>query len=106
MFAFGLFKRVLPFLLTFAAGLFIASFFVSIAAPSFQFRRDGGKRHDCKRVKMEMQDLREENIRLRNEIEQLRRSPLTLEYIDPEFTRPADRDVPPPPPRRAPRNYR
>lgn len=109
MFAFGLFKRVLPFLLTFAAGLFIASFFVSVAAPSFQFRRDGGKRrHDCKRVKMEMQDLRQENIRLRDEIEQLRRNPMTLEYIDPEFKLPADGDAPPPPPnvRRAPKHYR
>ncbi len=109
MFAFGLFKRFLPFLLTFAAGLFIASFFVSVAAPSFQFKRDGGKRrHDCKRVKVEIQDLREENIKLRDEIEQLRQNPMTLEYIDPAFKLPADSDVPPPPPppRRAPRHYR
>ena len=30
-------KRFFPFLLTFAAGLVIASFFVTVTAPSFQF---------------------------------------------------------------------
>ena len=36
----GFFKRIVPFFLTFAVGLFIASFFVTIAAPNFQFRRN------------------------------------------------------------------
>jgi hypothetical protein len=112
MFAFGLFKRFLPFLLTFAAGLFIASFFVSVTAPSFKFGRDGGKRrHDCKRVRVEIQNLREENSRLRDEIEQLRRNPINLDYVRPAFDLPADSEVPPPPPpppsvRRAPKHYR
>jgi hypothetical protein len=108
MLVFGLFKRFLPFLLTFAAGLFIASFFVSVTAPSFQFGRDRGKRrHDCKRVKMEAQDLRDENSRLKEEIEQLRRNPMTLDYVHPAFDLPADGEVPPPPPpKRAPRHYR
>jgi hypothetical protein len=38
-------KRVAPFLLTFSIGLLIASFFVTVAAPNFQFRRSGFKRH-------------------------------------------------------------
>lgn len=110
MFAFGLFKRFLPFLLTFAAGLFIASFFVSVTAPSFKFGRDGSRRHDCKRIKTEAQSLREENNRLRDEIEQLRRDPITLNYVRPAFDAPVDSDLSPPPPppsvRRAPKHYR
>jgi hypothetical protein len=38
----GLFKRVVPFFLTFALGLLVASFFVTVAAPSFNFK--DGKR--------------------------------------------------------------
>ena len=38
-------KRIAPFLLTFAVGLFIASFFVTVTAPNFQFKRGGFKRH-------------------------------------------------------------
>ncbi len=40
----GFAKRVLPFFLTFAVGLFIASFFVSIAAPNFQFPNRNSRR--------------------------------------------------------------
>ena len=35
----GLVKRFAPFFITFALGLFIASFFVTIGAPRFGFRR-------------------------------------------------------------------
>lgn len=41
----GLLKRLLPFFATFALGLLVASFFVSIAAPNLTFRRSW-HRHD------------------------------------------------------------
>ena len=66
----GFTKRVLPFFLTFAVGLFIASFFISIAAPSFQFPSRGSrknhKEYDRQR-EAEIKRLRDENLRLRNQ---------------------------------------
>ena len=65
-------KRILPFFLTFAVGLFIASFFVSIAAPSFQFPNRGSRKkhreYDRQRD-IEIKQLREENQRLRSDTE-------------------------------------
>ncbi len=66
----GFAKRFLPFFLTFAVGLFIASFFVSIAAPSFQFPNRGSKRkhrEEDLRRDLEIQTLREENLRLKSQ---------------------------------------
>ena len=70
----GFIKRVLPFFLTFAVGLFIASFFVTIAAPSFQFKNRGWRNHRQyhQRIESENQQLREENMRLKNEAQQRR----------------------------------
>lgn len=69
----GFAKRVLPFFLTFAVGLFIASFFVTIAAPSFQFPNRGWRKnhrqYDRQR-EIEIQRLREENMRLKTEAQQ------------------------------------
>jgi len=61
-------KRVLPFFLTFAVGLFIASFFVSIAAPKFEFNR-GWRKHQQYHRMMESENrrLKEENARLKAE---------------------------------------
>jgi hypothetical protein len=64
----GLIKRIVPFFLTFAVGLFIASFFVTVAAPSFQFPNRGERRRHQERDRMmefENQRLREENLRLK-----------------------------------------
>lgn len=86
----SLVKRVAPFFLTFAVGLFIASFFVTVAAPNFQFRR-GFNRHQQyhRRIESENQQLREENNRLRNRLAESEKSDWVLE---------SDLDVPPPPP--------
>lgn len=87
----GFLKRVVPFFLTFAAGLFIASFFVTVAAPNFQFGNRSWKRnhrqYDRQR-EAEIQQLREENNRLRNQIS-------NQESVDFQELRYA---VPPPPP--------
>lgn len=61
----GLLKRFVPFVITFAAGLLIASFFVSVALPS---RVRGPKGHGYRMLKQENIDLKEENRRLREEL--------------------------------------
>lgn len=69
----AIFKRVAPFFLTFAAGLFVASFFVSIAAPNFGgLRGNSSKYREFKRTRVEIEELKRERCRLKNEIEQLR----------------------------------
>ncbi len=101
----GFIKRILPFLATFAVGIFIASFFVSVA-PSFGSNWKGRKA-ECRRMRLENERLRNENLRLRNQLE---REGTTLTEIPriahddlkargPEF--PVEAPPPPPPPRRA-----
>ena len=91
----GIFKRFFPFLLTFAAGLFIASFFVSIALPSLP-RSDRSNRRfgEFRRMQIENDRLRDENERMRSQLEfhNLTEHPGTA----------PEAPAPPPPPR-APR---
>ena len=65
-------KRIVPFFLTFAVGLFIASFFVTIAAPKFGlgFRRERLERHlaDDRRMELEYQQLKEKNSQLEKQL--------------------------------------
>lgn len=63
----GLLKRFVPFLATFAVGLFIASFFVSIAAPQFRFGRGHRHREYDRQMQFENQRLQEENLRLKQQ---------------------------------------
>lgn len=79
-------KRFAPFLLTFALGLFIASFFVSVTAPSFQFKNRNGRNH------REYHRLRYENRQLRERVERLEREK-AMATSDFEM----NLDVPPPP---------
>ncbi|CAN5707483.1 hypothetical protein BH24ACI3_BH24ACI3_09670 [soil metagenome] len=76
-------QRAVPFGLTFAAGLFIASFFVSIAAPSFEFKknRSWGKRHDCHKTKRANREMRNEILNLKMELEE---SKLEIERLSEE----------------------
>src|SRR5215216_6750340 len=86
----SLVKRVAPFFLTFAVGLFIASFFVTVAAPNFQFRRGFNKRQQYHRqMESEIQQLRDENNRLKNRLAEAENRDWVLER---------DLNVPPPPP--------
>lgn len=66
----GLVKRFVPFFLTFAVGLFIASFFVSIAAPNFQFNRGWRNNHRQyhQTIESENQRLKDENFRLKKQL--------------------------------------
>ena len=94
----GFIKRVFPFFLTFAVGLFIASFFVSVAAPNFQFNRGRRNHREYDRMmESKIKQLEEQNVRLRSEL---------LEKDDVE-TNVFQLDVPPPPmPPPPPRPYR
>lgn len=62
----GLFKRIIPFVLTFAAGLFIASFFVSIV-PNFSGWRETRRGSHCR----EHRELRKQNEELRQKYYEL-----------------------------------
>ncbi len=76
-------KRAIPFALTFGAGLFIASFFVSIAAPSFEFEknRSWGKRHSCQKTKRVNREMRNELLNLKMDLEAAR---LEIERLNEE----------------------
>ncbi len=82
-------KRIIPFLLTFSAGLLVASFFVTVAAPRFQFNKRSGKYNKCRYYKNENERLRRENERLKRELAE-------REAMDSEYH--FSLDVPPPPP--------
>jgi hypothetical protein len=89
MYVKSLIKRIAPFFLTFAVGLFIASFFVTVAAPNFQFKRGFNKHQQYhRRIESENKQLREENNRLRNRLEDAEKRDWVLN---------PDIDVPPPP---------
>jgi hypothetical protein len=91
----SLVKRVAPFALTFAIGLFIASFFVTVAAPSFQFRRGFNRHREYDRQReMRIADLERENQRLTNRLAEMEKRDWVLDEDE--------LNVPPPPPPVAP----
>ena len=89
----GLIKRIVPFFLTFAAGLFIASFFVTIAAPSFNFRRGPGRYGEMQRLRSELNETKQENTELRMQIQELRERSIDAH---PAFDFPFEPDAPAP----------
>ncbi|MGI8470591.1 MAG: hypothetical protein ACR2N3_19305 [Pyrinomonadaceae bacterium] len=88
----GLLKRFVPFFATFAFGMLIASFFVTVAAPSFRFGNGLRRTEHRSCWRMENQRFREEDLRFRqqaaeNDIRQ-----------NPDFSGDINELVPPPPP--------
>lgn len=100
----------MPFFATFAIGLFIASFFVTITSP-FQGRGFKNRCRDAKRLRMENEQLRNEKLRLQNELENLRMAEVPMvefrefKGVGPEFPIPVAPPAPPMPPV-APRHSR
>ena len=100
----GLLKRIVPFVLTFAAGLLLASFFVSIT-PNFgrgegRFRK--GKH--CRQAQ-EVRELREENARLREQLANAEtRANWYRNGLD-VVAAPVIPELPPPPPPRVHRGH-
>lgn len=95
----GLLKRIAPFFITLAFGLFVASFFVSIALPNFRINRGSRWRHReyDRQLRLEVQQLREENLRLKQQ-DGLEIRTVIVERPNSEFKSKVDRMVPPPPP--------
>ena len=101
----GLFKRIVPFALTFAGGLFIASFFVSIALPegNWRSRRGFNKRQEIQRLQLENENLRDKNLRLQMEIDEMRRTAQDWDAVgEAPMVPPVNFELhhPPPPPKR------
>jgi hypothetical protein len=94
----AIFKRIIPFFLTFAAGLFIASFFVTIATPNFGSVERGKKWRYYNEMRRENENLRRENCRLKREMEQLRRDAENVDFKNLKLVLPeVEVDVPAPP---------
>ncbi len=82
----GFFKRVVPFFMTFAVGLFIASFFVTIVAPNFRFVRGmRSHRQNDRMMQFENQRLSEENSRLKYELSERDRREMTNYAFENDF---------------------
>lgn len=96
----GVLKRALPFFATFAAGIFIASFFVSVASPSFNFPRKNNRCREVRQLRVENDRLQRENTDLRQQLEEAGR------YTVPAFNEINEAPVPPPPPPPAKKQYR
>jgi|SRR5687767_10003164 len=110
MFYTGLFKRIIPFVLTFVAGLFIASFFVAIGFPNMNNWRESRRSrrcHETQKLRMEADELREKNRALRNENQELRRNAPDLDLMLQDAVPPVELEAPhPPPPPRRPKHPR
>ena len=88
-------KRFAPFFLTFALGLFVASFFVSVSAPSFQFKNRSWKnKREYHRLRYENKQLRERNAQLERE----KASRISDLDINLDVPPPPVAPLPPPPP--------
>jgi len=93
----SLLKRFLPFAAALVLGLFVASFFVTITAPSFNFKRS----YKVRKYR-EIRNLRFENQRLREELRQQRLRTAQIEMNrNVEFERDFNNLVPPPAPLRS-----
>ncbi len=67
------FKRIIPFVMALAVGLFVASFFVSLA-PTLKFKQNRcGKKHETRALRYEKQRLELENKRLKQRLEESER---------------------------------
>lgn len=90
----GIFKRFLPFLMTFAAGIFLASFFVPIGLPSLGRPEGSFQMKGCRNMEMEFDRLEDENQALRREMELRNFGPAHLSLPN---VPPVDLETPRPP---------
>ena len=81
-------KRIIPFVVTFVLGLFIASFFVALSAPKVEIETNWEKR-DYGKMRMENRKLKKENCRLKWKLRKKSRE---------SYMREPWLNVPPPPP--------
>ncbi len=105
MFYKGFLKRIVPFFLTFTAGLFIASIFVPLSMPNLRMPSRGShKFREVQRLKSELKESRKESCDLKREIRELKQNTLNAEMDVFQGVPPVAIDAPrPPAPPRAPR---
>ena len=88
----GFIRRILPFFATFAIGVFIASFFVTIGGQRWRGGERGRRYQEMQQLRMENQELKNENLRLKNDLDGLR-----WNHEPDEHFMPGLEEVPPPP---------
>ncbi|MFN0140020.1 MAG: hypothetical protein ACKVQW_08020 [Pyrinomonadaceae bacterium] len=66
-----LLKRALPFFATLVIGVFIASFFVDLSGPRFGRGWKAKRCHQAKMLRLDNEELKNENLRLRNQLESM-----------------------------------
>ncbi len=94
----GLLKRIVPFALTFAAGLFVASFFVSIALPTVGSKDRSARCRKHRMMMSEKADMQEEIRRLNERLAAAEmRSDWYRDSLE-AVPAPAMPELPPPPP--------
>lgn len=64
-------KRALPFLAAITIGVFITSLFVDLNRPRFGRGWKGKTCHKAKMLRLENEELKNENLRLRNQLESM-----------------------------------
>lgn len=101
----GLLKRLVPFFVALALGLFVANLFITIGLPNMRFTRGIRKHQEYhRRMEFEMHQLREENSRLKSVIaDEMRNNNIsgTMEFGKAgrvKFEGTINDLVPPPPP--------
>lgn len=107
MFYKGFIKRIVPFFLTFAAGLLIASIFVPLSFPNLKMPSRGSHKYrEVQRLRSELKESRKENCDLKKKNRELEQNAINTEF-DFDGVPPVAIDAPPPPPApRAPRYNR
>jgi len=97
----GFVKRLLPFGAALIVGVLITSLFVDVNRPRFGRGWKAKKHHEMKRLRIENEELKNENLRLRNEMEGLRWDQMQTEHPGHEKWRheveELELSVPPPP---------
>ncbi|MBK6723542.1 MAG: hypothetical protein IPG58_09810 [Acidobacteria bacterium] len=77
---FGFVKRVLPFAAALMVGVFITSLFVDLKRPQFGRGWKAKKHQELQRLRRENEELKNENLRLRNEVEGQRWDELKMKH--------------------------
>lgn len=93
----GLLRRALPFFAAFTVALFVTSFFVDISRPRFGGHK-ARKFQEVQRLRIENEGLKNENLRLKNEMESLRWDSMRVKHPGHEewLEQNLDEMVPPP----------
>lgn len=95
---FGFVKRILPFAAALIVGVLITSLFVDLKRPQFGRGWKARKYQEMQRLRVENEELKNDKVRMRNEIETLRSELMKMDHPGHEnWKRELELNVPPPP---------